>query len=119
MERTQALFQLLKNQAQILFWKYAAAAQRLASPTAVLAYKSSFMEFLQYAAEQHHLKKITQVRKRHVTGYIEFLRRGENSEFLISKRVYAICFWLGMIDEKPERFPCFMDFGLENQLVNG
>ena len=119
MERTQILSQLLRNQAQNLFWKYTAAAQRLASYTAVSAYKSSFMEFLLYAAEQHHLKKITQIRKRHVTGYIEFLRRGGNSEFLISKRVYAICFWLGMIDEKPERFPRFMDFGLENQLING
>lgn len=119
MERKQALFYLLKNQAQILFWKYTAAAQRLASPIAVSAYKSSFMEFLQYAAEQHHLKKVTQVRKRHVTGYIEYLRRNSSSEFLIAKRVYAICFWLGMIDENPDRFPCFRDFGLDNQLIDG
>ena len=119
MERTQVLFQLLKNQAQTFFWKCTASAQRLASPTAVSAYKSSFMEFLQYAAEQHHLKKINQVRKRHVTGYIEFLMRERNSEFLIAKRVYAVCFWLGMIDENPERFPHFMDFALENQLITG
>lgn len=113
MERRQALFQLLKNQAQILFWKYAAASQALASPIAVSAYKSSFLEFLQYAAEQHHLKKVTQVRKRHLTGYVEYLRRINSSDYLIAKRVYAVCFWLGMIEEKPERFPRYRDFDLE------
>lgn len=113
MNRSQSLFNLLKNQAQLLFWKYSAESKALASPTAVAAYKSSFLEFLEYAAEQHHLKKVTQIRKRHIVCYIDYLKRNRSSDFLISKRVYAICFWLSVIDEKPERFPTFDSFDLE------
>lgn len=113
MNRSQSLFNLLKNQSQVLFWKYTAASQPLASPIAVLAYKSSFLEFLEYAAAQHHLKKITQVRKRHVTCYMDYLKRNRGTDYMIAKRVYAICFWLRMIEENPERFPTFDSFGLE------
>lgn len=110
MNRTQFLFQHLKDQAQGLFWKYASISEVLASPIALSAYKASMMEFLEYAAKQHHLKKITQIRKRHVESYMEYLRRNGGSDYLIQKRVYAICFWLKLIDDRPERFPRYESF---------
>lgn len=102
MNRAQLLFQHLKDQAQGLFWKYASITEVLASRTALSAYKASFVEFLEYAAGQHHLKKITQIRKRHVDSYMVYLRRNGGSEYLVQKRVYAICFWLKLIDDHPE-----------------
>lgn len=110
MNRTQLFLKHLQDQAQGLFWKYDSISTVLASAIAISAYKLSFLEFLEYAAEQHHLRKITQIRKRHVESYMEYLRRNGNSDFLIERRVYAICFWLRLIDDSPEQFPRYESF---------
>ena len=73
MTREKVLLRHLSNQARDLFWQYAAGGQQLASPTAVSAYRSSFLEFLEYAARHHHLGKLTQIRKRHIAAYIRLL----------------------------------------------
>jgi len=117
MTRSQALLKLLKEQAQGVFWQYEAKGEAMASRIAVSAYKSSFFEFLQFVSEQHHIKKLTQIRKKHVTAYITHLKRMNSTDFFIAKRVYAICFWMSMVDIKQEGFPCYESFDLEHPLV--
>ena len=107
MTREQILCQHLKNQAQVLFWEYEASGQPLASHITVSAYKASLLEFFEYAAKTHHLGKITQIRKRHLLSYIHFLKKRSYGDFAISKRIYAICFWLEMVRQNDTRLPTF------------
>lgn len=113
MTREQKHFKMLNNQAQGMFWQYAASAKQLASRITISAYKLSFLEFLEYACDNHNLMKVGQIRKRHVDCYIDYLRHLGGDPFLVYKRVYAICFWLGMIKSQPERFPAFSSFDLK------
>ena len=106
MKRCQHLFEHLKRQAQALFWQYA-AGQPLVSHTAISAYKGSLIEFLEYAAREHHIKKLTQIRKRHLIAYIRFLRYRWLPEYAIAKRVYGVCFWLSVLDPDGARLPDF------------
>ena len=96
----------LKRQAQALFWQYAAGCP-LASAAAVSAYKASLVEFLEYAAVEHHIGRLTQIRKRHLEAYIRFLLRRRYSKRLIAKRVYGVCFWLSFLDPDGAQLPDF------------
>lgn len=96
----------LMGQAQTLFCQYAAACP-LASTAAVSAYKASLVEFLEYAAVEHHIGRLTQIRKRHLTAYIRFLLHCRYSKPLIAKRVYGVCFWLSFLDPDGVQLPDF------------
>ena len=96
----------LKHQAQALFWQYAAECP-LACAAAVSAYKASLVEFLEYAAVENHIGKLTQIRKRHLTAYIRFLLHCRYSKQLIAKRVYGVCFWLSILDPDGAQLPDF------------
>lgn len=99
----------LRLEAQVLFWKYAAGPP-LASADASAAYKSSFMDFLEYTAERYKVRRLKQIRKRHLKAYIRYLKSCHLSTFLISKQVYGICFWFAVFDPAGVRMPRFEVF---------
>ena len=106
MKRRQHLFEYLKHQAQALFWQYA-SGRPLVSQAALAAYKGSLVEFLEYAAREHHIGKLAQIRKRHLIAYIRFLRYRRLPEYTIAKRVYGVCFWLSILDQDGAKLPDF------------
>lgn len=106
----------LRLEAQALFWKYAAGPP-LASAAASAAYKTSFMEFLEYAAARYKIRRLKQIRKRHLKAYIRYLKSCHLSALLISKRVYGICFWFAVLDPAGMRMPRFDVFCEEDSTL--
>ena len=97
----------LKGQAQALFWK-CAAGPPVASPSTISAYKAGFLEFLEYAARECQLSKLTQIRKRHLVSYIRYLRKRRFTDYRIGKQIYAVCFWLSQVEQgRMMRLPDF------------
>ena len=96
----------LMGQAQALFWQYA-AERPLACAAAVSAYKASLVEFLEYVAVEHHIGKLTQIRKRHLAAYIRYLLHCRYSKQRIAKRVYGACFRLSFLDPDGAQLPDF------------
>lgn len=105
-KRRRQPFEHLSHQAQELFWRYA-AGRPLASSAAVSAYKASLMEFLEYAAREHQICRLTQIRKRHLLAYIRFLLHSRYSNYVVAKRVYGVCFWLAILDPDGAQTPNF------------
>ena len=107
----------LKLEAQTLFWKYALGPP-LASAAASAAYKASFMDFLEYAAGRYKIRKLKQIRKRHLKSYIRYLKNSHFSELSICKWVYGICFWFAVFDPAGMRMPRFDAFCEEDPALS-